>query len=197
MFRVAILAVSLALLSGCWGAETKLFGTGDWVQPPGMTGGFVTEDAAGEAQGTVELVRRADGLIEGTVTRKGEDKPSTSPVGFVAIPGGSGRYFLMVNRAPGEKAGEFYLVGRWKNERLEAYWPQCAGTPDLAGMSRATVEFVNEAVCTFASKQAVLTAALLAERELETKRMFAPQLLGRLKRPDKSLAPAPEPKSDD
>lgn len=184
MLRAAVLALSLTLLSACWGAETKLFGTGDWVQPPGMTGRFVTEDAAGETQGTVELARRPDGLIDGTVTRKGEDKPSTSAVGFVAVPGGSGRYFLMVNRATGEKSGEFYLVGRWHDERLEAFWPQCGGTPDLAGMKRAKIELVGEEVCTFASKQAVLTAALLAERELETKRMFAPQLLGRLKRPE-------------
>jgi hypothetical protein len=200
MRRFAIAALALTLLTGCWGAETNLFGPGDWVQPEGLEGRFVSEDAAGEAQGTVDLVRRQDGLIDGTAMRKDEDKPRTSPVGFVAIPGGSGRYFLMVNRAPegstGKQGGEFYLIGRWKDERLEAFWPQCAGTPDMAAMKRDKIEFVNEAVCTFASKQAVLNAALLAERELETKRMFEPQLLGRLKRPDESPAPEPAPEPE-
>jgi hypothetical protein len=193
MVRMIVIAVLATLLAGCWGAETQLFGRADWVQPPGMAGNFVTEDAAGETQGSVVLARRADGMIDGTVTRRGEGKPQTSPTGFVAIPGGSGRYFLMVNRAAeGGKGGEFYLIGRWQDERLEAFWPQCAGTPEMAGMKRDRIELVNELVCSFASKDAVLTAALLAERELETKRMFAPQLLGRLKRPEKSPAPAPE-----
>ena len=191
MLRAVILALSLAILTGCWGAETQLFGSGDWAQPDGLEGRFVSEDAAGETQGSVVLLRRPDGLIDGTVTRKSEDKPRTSAMGFVAIPGGSGRYYLMVNRTAERKGGEFYLIGRWKDERLEAFWPQCAGTPEMAGIKRDKIELVNEAVCTFASKQAVLTAALLAERELETKRMFEPQLLGRLKRPDKS--PSPEP----
>lgn len=186
MLRFAIAALSLALLTGCWGAETKLFGPGDWAQPEGLEGRFASEDAAGEAQGTVDLVRRRDGLIDGTAIRQDDDKPRTSPVGFVAIPGGSGRYYLMVNRAPDGKGGEFYLIGRWKDERLEAFWPQCAGTPDMPGMKRDKIELVNEAVCSFASKQAVLHAALLAERELETKRMFDPQLLGRLKRAEES-----------
>lgn len=195
MIRAAAIVLLAALLAGCWGAESQLFGAGDWVQPPGMEGRFVTEDAAGEAQGTVDLVRRPDGLIDGTVVRKDEDKPRTSSVGFVAIPGGSGRYFLMVNRAvdgsAGKPGGELYLIGRWKDERLEAFWPQCAGTPDLAGMKRDKIELVNEAVCTFANKQAVLLAALLAERELETRRMFEPQLLGRLKRPEPDMPTEP------
>ena len=191
MPRFVIAALSLALLTGCWGAETKLFKRGDWVQPEGLEGRFAREDAAGEDRGTVDLVRRPDGLIDGTATRKDEDEPRTSAVGFVAIPGGSGRYFLMVNRAPEGKGGEFYLIGRWKDERLDAFWPQCAGTADMAGMKRERVEVVNEAVCSFTSKQAVLNAALLAEHELETKRLFEPQLLGRLKRPEPEAPPEP------
>lgn len=191
MLRAAILALSLAFLSGCWGAETRLFGPGDWVSPEGLEGRFVSENAAGDTQGSVVLVRRDDGLIDGTVTRTGDNPPQTSPMGFVAIPGGSGRYFLMIPRAPespGGKGGEIYLIGRWKDERLDAFWPQCAGTPDLAGMKREKVELVDETVCTFASKDAVLRAALLAERELETRRLFEPQLLGRLKRADEPPA---------
>lgn len=191
MLRAAILALALSVLTGCWGAESQLFGPGDWVQPAGLEGRFTSEDAAGEVQGAVDLVRRPDGLIDGAAMRKDEDEPRTSAVGFVAIPGGSDRYFLMVNRNAEGKGGELYLIARWKDERLEAFWPQCAGTPDMTGMKRDKIELVNDAVCTFASKQAVLNAALLAERELETKRMFEPQLLGRLKRPDSS--PAPEP----
>ena len=192
MIRVAMLALLAALLAGCWGSETQLFQRGDWVQPDGLEGRFTSQDAAGEDQGSVELARRADGPIDGTSTRKGEE-PRTSAVGFVAIPGGSGRYFLMVQRGPEAKGGEFYLIGRWQDERLEAFWPQCTGTPNMPGMKRETIEMANEAVCSFSSKQAVLNAALLAERELETRRMFEPQLLGRLKRAGES---APEPESD-
>lgn len=173
----------------CWGAERPLFGKADWVQPESLEGSFVSENAGGDAQGTVELVRRPDGLIDGTVARKDEQQPQTSAVGFVAIPGGSGRYFLMVNSAPGVeraggKGGELYFIARWSDERLEAYWPQCAGTPDMPGMKRETLDVVKETVCSFASKDAVLKAALMAERELDTKRLFDPQMLGRLKRPE-------------
>lgn len=197
MLRTAAIAALAALLTGCWGAEIPLFGARDWVQPAGLEGPFVSEDAAGEDKGTVLLTRRPDGLIDGAVTRAGETSARTSAIGFVAIPGGSGHYFLMVNRAaegaPDTRSGgEFYLIGRWKDERLEAFWPQCTGTPDMPGMERERIEIVDEAVCRFADKGAVLRAALLAERELETKRMFEHQLLGRLKRPEATAAPEPD-----
>lgn len=192
MPRAAVLAILSALLSGCWGAEARLFGPADWVQPPDIAGSYISEDAAGEEQGTVILAARADGMIAGTVTQKGETAPKTTPTGFVAIPGGTGRYYLMVIHTAESRGGEFYLIGRWKDERLEAFWPQCAGTPDMAGMKRDRVALVNEAVCGFTSKQAILNAALLAERELETRRLFEPQLLGRLKRPDEMAFPKPE-----
>lgn len=195
----AILAGLLALtLPGCWAAQTQLFGQADFVQPEGLEGKFISENVDGKSDGTVTLVRRPDGMIDGTALREAESEPRTSPVGFVAIPGGSGRYLLMVNRIPTEMApkgkppGELYLVARWQDDRLEAYWPQCAGTPDLADMKRETVDIVKEQVCTFTGKAGVLRAALLAERELETKRMFAPQMMGRLKRADADTSPEPE-----
>lgn len=189
MRRCAVIIALAGLLTGCWGAETQLFGRADWVQPEGLEGRFESEDAGGQATGWVTLAVRPDGRIDGTVTRKDEDAPpQTSPVGMVRIPGGSGPYLLMVQRGPEDKGGEFYLVARWQDGRLDAYWPQCAGTPDLPGMLRQTIELVNETVCRFADKDAVLRAALLAERELETKRMFAPQLLGRLKRENRATA---------
>ena len=104
----------------------------------------------------------------------------------------------MVNRADEpSRGGEFYLIARWQDERLEAFWPQCTGTPDMPGMKREEIEMVKQSVCTFASREAVLRAALLAERELETRRMFEPQLLGRLKRAQESPAHTPEPESED
>jgi hypothetical protein len=188
--RAALLAILCALLSGCWVAERSLFSTADFVQPDGLEGRFVSENAAGDEQGTVDLVRRADGLIDGTVTKKGETAPQTSPAGFVAIPGGSRDYLLMVQRSPEGKDGELYLIGRWRDDRLEAFWPQCAGTPDMAGMKRETAEPIPEPLCTFASKEAVLRAALAAERDLEAKHMFDPQIVGRLKRPEDAEPPA-------
>lgn len=195
MRRCAVTIALAAMLTGCWGAETQLFGSADWVQPEGLQGRLESEDAGGQSTGWVTLAVRPDGRIDGTVSRKDENSPpQTSPVGMVRIPGGSGRYFLMVQRGPEDKGGEFYLVARWRDGRLDAFWPQCAGTPDLPGMLRQTIEMVNETLCRFADKDAVLRAALLAERELETKRMFAPQLLGRLKA--ESAAGAAEPVSD-
>jgi hypothetical protein len=189
MLRFVLVLTLATLLAGCWGAEKPLFGNADWVQPKGLEGSFVSENAAGEEQGTVALIRRADGRIDGTVTRKDEEQPKTSAVGFVDIPGGSGRYFLMVSRAAGAeqsggKGGELYFIARWQDQRLEAFWPQCAGTPDMPGMQRETMEVVKEAVCTFATKGAVLKAALIAERELDARRLFDPQILGRLKPAD-------------
>ena len=183
MRRCAVIIALAAMLTGCWGAETQQFGRTDWVQPEGLEGRFASEDAGGQVTGWVTLAVRPDGRIDGTVTRKEEDgPPQTSPVGMIRIPGGSGSYLLKVQRGPEDKGGEFYLVARWQDGRLDAYWPQCAGTPDLPGMLRQTIDMVNETVCRFSDKDAVLRAALLAERELETKRLFAPQLLGRLKR---------------
>jgi hypothetical protein len=192
MLRATILVLAPAALSGCWTSQTPLFGRDDWVQPPGLEGSFVSENAAGADNGTVELVRRPDGRIEGTVERPGTTAPRNSATGFVAIPGGSGHYFLMVASGGEVKDGELYLVTRWKDERLEAFWPQCAGTPEIRGMRRETIDFTDQAVCGFADKAAVLQAALLAERELETTRLFAPQLIGRLKRPGFGRAPPPE-----
>ena len=184
MLRALFIAVLAGALSGCWVSEEQLFGGGDWVVPAGIEGAYVSENPDGEQRGTVDLVRRKDGMIAGTATRNDEPEPRTSAIGFVAIPGGSGHYFLMVQPVPEDKGGELYLIGRWQEDRLEAYWPQCAGTPDMAGMTRDTDGIVNEAVCGFSTKQAVLKAALVAERELSNKRMFDPQMLGRLRRSD-------------
>ena len=198
MIRAAVTVLLAVTLSGCWTAEKQLFTAAHLTQPAGLEGSFISEDAAGQEQGTVVLTRRPDGLIEGTVTPKEGPAPRQSAIGFAAIPGGSGRYFLMVNRAnePGRN-GELYLLARWSDERLEAFWPQCAGTPDMPGMKREEIEIVKQSYCTFASREAVLRAALLAERELETKRLFEHQLLGRLKRAQENPAPTPEPEPED
>ena len=186
MARALILALVSALLAGCWVSQKPLFGSADWVRPPGIAGRYTSENADGEPQGSVVLAVRADGMIDGTVIRKGETEPRTSPAGFIAIPGGSGAYFLMVHRAPDGasdgKGGELYLIARARDDGIEASWPGCAGTPDMPGMAREQAEPIGETMCAFASKDAVLRAALLAERELATKRMFEPQSLGRLRR---------------
>lgn len=182
MLRAATLAILGAMLSGCWVAETRLFGAADWVQPPGIEGSYTSENAAGEEQGTVVLAKRADGMIASTVMQKGETTPRTMPAGFVAIPGGAGRHLLMVQRASENQGGELYLIARLRDDGLEAFWPQCAGTPDMPGMKRDKVELVGEALCIFTSKQAVLNAALLAERELSERTIFDREHVGRLKR---------------
>lgn len=182
MLRVAVIAILGCLLSGCWGSETRLFGPKDWVQPPGIAGKYISKDADGEKEGTVVLVVRADGMIVGTVTQKGEKKPRTSAAGFVAIPGGAGQHFLLVQRASETEGGEIYMIARLRGDGVEAFWPQCSGTPDMPGMRRDTAELINEEMCSFTSRQAVLNAALLAERELSRRTIFGPQSAGRLER---------------
>lgn len=192
MLRLLAICILAAATSACWVSDRYLFASNDYTVPEGLKGRFISENGEGEAQGTVMLSPRSDGMIDGTVTRGKDPAPQTSAVGFVAIPGGSGRYFVMVQPAPDPKAGELYVVGRWKDERLEAFWPQCGGTPDVAGMLREKAEPISEPMCRFTSKEAVLRAALIAERELETTRLFEPKMLGRLKRDD-SWSPEPEP----
>lgn len=194
MLRLVLICCLTASLSACWGSEQRLFGTADWVRPQGLEGRFVIENAEGEPDGTLVLAPRSDGMIDGTATRKDEPTPKTSPVGFVAIPGGSGHYFLMVQRIAPDKGGELYLIARWRDERLEGYWPECKGTPDIAGMRRDTPDVLPETLCAFTTRKAVLQAALLAERELSGARIFPAQKLGRLRRDDTPAGA--EPPSD-
>jgi len=196
MVRAFTVIVLSALLSACWASETRLFGSADWARPPGLEGRFIIENAEGEEDGTLVLVPRKDGMIDGTATRKDEPAPKTSPVGFVAIPGGSGKYFLMVQQVAADKGGELYLIGRWQDDRLEGYWPECKGTPDIPGMRRDKTEFIPEPVCAFATKAAVLRAALIAERELSSDRIFPPKKLGRLRRDDSADKAEPAAESE-
>jgi hypothetical protein len=57
-------------------------------------------------------------------------------------------------------------------------------------MKREKLGPAPEPVCVFETKDALVRAALVAERELETTRMFEPQIVGMLRRPI-SDAPAP------
>jgi hypothetical protein len=67
----------------------------------------VLENASSDEQGVVVLTRRSDGMIDGIVTKKGDDTPQTSAVGFVAIPGGSADYFILVQRVPAAEKANF------------------------------------------------------------------------------------------
>jgi len=188
MLRAAMVAMLAAALAGCWMSEKRLFGPADFVAPPGLEGNYVSEDGSGTLKATVVLSVGADRLIEGVSTPVGGDEPQqTSHIGFIPIAGGSGQYYLMVDRSPERTEGDLYFIGRMTEDfGLEAFWPQCAGTPEIAGMTREKAEPIDEDVCTFTSREAVMRAALEAEKQLSARHMFEPHPAGRLKKSDES-----------
>ena len=181
-----VAAVMALALTGCWVSEKDLFGPGDWQPPPDIAGSYTSENGAGEAQARVVLSVRSDGLVQGVATKVGESTSETSVVGFVPIPGGTGKYYLLVDRSkagePDDSGGNIYFVARMTDEGFDAFWPQCEGTPDIPGMERETQELIDEEICGFTTKEALLRAGLAAERNLEGKHLFEPDVMGRMKR---------------
>jgi hypothetical protein len=162
-------------------SENRLFSAGDWAQPD-IAGSYVSENSDGDAQAKVVLSPRADGLFDSLSTKlDDEGEVEKSVVGFVAVEGGSGSYFLMVDRTSEKDEGEIYLFGHLEeNGRLEAFFPQCAGTPDGPGMTREVEQLIKEEICSFSTKAGLMRAALAAEQYLSSPHMFEPKLLGRL-----------------
>ena len=194
--RIAAAVMALAL-TGCWVSEKDLFGPGDWQPPPDIAGSYTSENGSGEAQARVVLSVRSDGLVQGVATKVGESTSETSVVGFVPISGGTGKYYLLVDRSkagePNDSGGNIYFVARMTDEGFDAFWPQCEGTPDIPGMERETQELIDEEICGFTTKEALLRAGLAAERNLEGKHLFEPDVMGRMKRETPGEAEAAEP----
>ncbi len=192
-----IAGAMLALaLTGCWVSEKDLFGPGDWKPPPGIAGTYTSENGSGDAQAKVLLTVREDGLVEGIATKIGEDTSESSLVGFVPVPGGSGRYYLLVDQSgtaeAGGSDGNIYFVARTTNEGFEAFWPQCEGTPALPGMQSETQDLLKQDICGFTTKEALLQAGQAAERDLEAKHMFEPMPMGKMKRISESAGRSPD-----
>lgn len=164
MLRALLTMLACLCLGGCWRSEEPLFGEGDWATLD-IAGEyrFSGIDEQADAPETVIVAQRPDRLIE--FTPRGPRAAEVLRVGLVAIPSGSGEYFIAVDRSEVEpREGELYAIARATDRALEFYMPDCAGTPPIEGLVRA--EGLAGAVCEFETREALFEAALLAERFL-------------------------------
>jgi hypothetical protein len=187
MTRAILAVIGCVLLAGCWVSEQRLFHDGDWAHLD-LASKYTSEDANGSDQAHVVLQARPNGLIESTSVGVANGETEHSVLGFVAIEGGSGRYFLLVDRSDPSGDGDFYLIAHLTDEAaIELYWPDCNGTPPIEGVTVERDDFLDEAVCAFSTKAALMRAGLEAERFLSAKHIVAVQPMGKLVPDDDSV----------
>jgi len=178
--RVILALVACLSLAGCWVSEQRLFGAGDWAHLE-LDGRYKSENANGDPQASVVLHSRPDGLVEGTSESLDDGTTELSVFGFVRIEDGSGQYFLMVDRTKDNDSGDIYFIARLNpGGTLEIYWPDCGGTPARSGMAVESGGLGDTDVCTFSSKEALMSAALEAERFLSAKHIVEVSPMGRM-----------------
>lgn len=93
------------------GQDTHIFGDGGWVHLD-FNGKYESENASGDEQARVVLKTRSGGLIEGVGTSTKDGTTENTVLGLVRIAGGSGKYFLAVDRSGKSDGGEVYLIAR-------------------------------------------------------------------------------------
>ena len=180
MLRAVFAAIACVSLAGCWVSEERLFGNGDWAHPD-LDGNYRSEDANGAEQARVTLAMRPNGLVESVSVGIEDGKIEESIVGLVRIEGGSGRYFLLVDRSDQSGEGDIYLIAHLTEEgALELFWPDCAGTPSIEDVTVERDGLLDATVCTFSSKAALMLAGLEAERFLSTPHVVEVAPMGKL-----------------
>ena len=135
MLRITFAVFACLLLGACsgWVSDERLLGEGDWAHLA-LNGRYKTTPDSGSSDRII-LRSRPDGLIEGRNTNR-HDK-SQMLFGLVAIKGGSGDYFLSVDRSGDDAKGDQYFVVRVAEGReLEFFMPDCAATPPVDGMTK-------------------------------------------------------------
>jgi len=167
MVRALLAVIACLCLTGCWQSETRFFGPDDWARL-GLSGEY---NVAGISDSDnpprhATLTSRPDGLVEFVPHGAGEDKPTL--LGLVAITGGSGRYFIAMDRTNDGNGDTYYLAELSSSGGLAFYYPDCDGTPPIDGLVVETSTFSASKTCTFTTEEAVMTAALEAERFLST-----------------------------
>jgi|SRR5690606_6341769 hypothetical protein len=179
--RRTLMAAGLALLlAACWQSEARIFDRGDWANL-GLEGNYTSFDANGDEQARVVLRTRPGGLVDSSSTDLDNGKVERSVLGFVRIEGGSGRYFLAVDRSDEGGEGDLYLIAHLTEDgAIAIYWPECAGTPPVEGLVIERDGLTEIDVCTFSSRSALMEAGLEAERFLSAKHIVAVSPLGRL-----------------
>jgi hypothetical protein len=180
MMRALLAVIACLSLTGCWASEHRIFGPGDWAHVD-FSGKYKRENANGDAEASVVLTTRPDGLIVGVATDLKDHTTERTVMGLVPIRGGSGKYFLAVDRTAEKDTGETYLVAHLTDDKgLDLFWPDCDGTAPIQGMVSEKSELTNSRVCTFSTKAALMAAGLQAETFLAAKHPIAVGPLGRL-----------------
>jgi hypothetical protein len=180
MLRALLAVVVCLALSGCWVSDHRIFGDGDWAHV-NLAGKFKRENANGDADASVVLGTQPNGLIVGTATAFKDRKSERMVMGLVAIQGGSGKYFLAVDRSSDKDTGDTYLIAHLTEDGgLELFWPDCEGTASASGMTSAKDSLSDTTVCTFTNKAGLIAAGLQAEKFLSAKHVIAIAPLGRL-----------------
>ena len=180
MLRALLAAIACLALTGCWVSDHRLFGDADWGHV-NLSGKYKRENANGDDEASVVLHTLANGLIEGTATDANDGKTERMAMGLVPIAGGSGRYFLAVDRSDRKDTGDIYFIAHLTDDKgLEIYWPDCEGTAAGQGIERSKDNLTDMMVCTFSTKAALMGAALQAEKFLSAKHVIAVAPFGRL-----------------
>jgi len=196
MLRTVLTVLACQMLQACsgWTSDQRLFGDGDWAHLD--INGRYEIDAHGPAVRGI-FRTRPDGLIEGRSLDK-RDK-NVMLIGLVPIKGGSGDYFLAVDRSDRspDSRDDYLIVHLSAGKSLEYFTPDCAGTSAVSGMikvpagelgvplrtgaDRASRDAPNTGagndhehlLCKFFTKDALMVAALEAEKFLSAKHVVA------------------------
>jgi hypothetical protein len=180
MLRTGLAVIACLMLAGCWMSEQRFFGPGDWAHLD-FNGRYVSQNADGDTTARVTFATRPDGLIDGTGVNAEDGSTEESTMGLVPIRGGSGEYFLVVDRTDEDEEGDIYFIARLiEGPGLELYWPDCGGTTAVAGMAVESSSFTETETCTFSSREALMTAALEAETFLAARHVVAVAPMGKL-----------------
>ena len=168
MLRMIVALGLSLLLAGCWTSEKRFFNSGDWARLD-LSGEYdvariTTSDGAHRAR----FATRPDGLIEITPldAEDGDDEPTL--LGLVPITGGSGSLFLAMDRTPGTGNDVYYLASLSDDGDLGFYYPVCEHTPRIEGLV-----VTGDSTCTFTTEDALMQAALEAERFLAAPHIVA------------------------
>lgn len=142
MMRGILTIVACLLLSACsgWVSDERIFGTGDWAHLD-LNGPYDHQTAVDDQSRRVILRTRPDGMIEST----GPGADDRGLMGLVPIKGGSGEYFLMIDRSDSSEKGDEYFIARVADSNAIAlYLPDCRGTSPVAGMEKVQEQWPEE-----------------------------------------------------
>lgn len=164
MLRFVLAVIACVMLSACWQSEERFFDASDWARL-NFSGEYDVAsitDTNGPRSAT--LVSRPDGLIELQPQPADDEMPTL--IGLVPITGGSGDYFLAMDRSSEGDSDTYYIAKVSNDVSLAFFFPDCNGTSAIEGMTAQASGFSETKTCTFTNEQALMKAALEAEKFL-------------------------------